>query len=536
MKIRLEAAGFFNEDGKDVSDAVYDRPVMLVYTGSFDSMDGPVTIGEEHIHLLHDTHNSIFSQLKRLATGDVPMKDCPPLQLDHSPSAQHTIGRLVGPLSTGNIEIDGQQKLALFGTARFLGKENVEKAKDGRWTHVSIGADLETGKLNELSVTPFPAAGSASLLASKRLVDGEHKGIKYEIRHATDGNFDIVVEGKIVKTHTGTEDDVRREAEKYIDEKAARLSGSKEGDSMEEKEQMKARHLEEKQALSSQHAEELKHHKLEEVKGKHEEALKKLTEKHAEEMKKLGVEPEPEHHDHDEESEKEAQKLAAKTNFIKLSKGLKSDGVKLRGDLRAAMVGSKLARMRSLGKLTPAEIKKIDLSKFASMSDKEVEAALSSYEALEPRVQFGAMKGTTKADAISKVHSKYRLARLELESRMNMPSKKKEAEVQMSRLMEEEKRELAEVGQPNEADPTKGMLSHPALEHLYKMLDEGKHEELKGHLKHMHERLAHAGEHMSEGDDERMSALAKTQSALQNQFDELVTLASPALGVKPDEI
>jgi hypothetical protein len=33
-----------------------------------------------------------------------------------------------------------------------------------------------------------------------------------------------------------------------------------------------------------------------------------------------------------------------------------------------------------------------------------------------------------------------------------------------------------------------------------------------------------------------MSALAKTQSALQNQFDELVALASPALGVNSDEI
>jgi hypothetical protein len=533
LKVRLEAAGYFNDEGKDITDSVFERPVMLVYTGSFESMDGPVTISDDHIRLLHDTHNSTFSKIKRMATGDVPMRDCPPLQLDHSSSAQHTIGRLVGPLSMGNIEIGGETRLALFGTSRFLGKENVEKAKDGRWTHVSIGADLESGKLNELSVTPFPAAGNASLLS--KFSSGEHKGIAYEVQRTPDGNHAIVVEGKIVKTHPGTEEEVRREAEKYIDEQAARMTAGG-GETMETKEQIKARHLTEKEHLAGQHTEELKTHKLEEVKGKHDEALRKLSEKHAEEMKRLGFDKEPPQHD--EESEREAEKLAAKTKFITLAKGLKTGSTKLRSDLRIATVGAKLSKLRSLGKLTPAEIKKIDLSKFGSMSDAEVDASLASYDALEPRVMFGTMTGTTKAEAVSKVQQKYRLARMELESRMNMPSKRKEAEKAMSRLMDEERRELAEVGQPNEADPTKGMLSkHPSYEEMSKMLDEGKHEELRGHLKRMHDYMAHAGEHLTaEGDDQRMSALAKTQSALQNQFDELVALASPALGVNSDEI
>lgn len=143
-----------------------DKRAMLVYSGKFDSLDGPVEIKDEHLDKLATTHNSLFSKLSRLATGEVPLKSCPPIQLDHSTSAKDTVGRLVGNLEVGEHQMeDGSTVKALYGNVRILGKENVEKVADGRWTNLSIGADLETGKLSELTITPFPAAPDAALLA-----------------------------------------------------------------------------------------------------------------------------------------------------------------------------------------------------------------------------------------------------------------------------------------------------------------------------------------------------------------------------------
>lgn len=163
------------QDVADANDNMIEREAMLVYTGDFESMDGPVTVTDEHLTNLSSNHNSWLSKFTRLATGDLPAKAYPPIQLDHSPSAKDTVGRLVGDLTIRDYEDDGVVKKALFGKMRILGKENVEKVKDGRWTHLSIGADLETGKLNELTITPFPAAPNAAML-SRLGADWKNKG------------------------------------------------------------------------------------------------------------------------------------------------------------------------------------------------------------------------------------------------------------------------------------------------------------------------------------------------------------------------
>ncbi len=78
-----------------------DKPAMLVYTGSFESMDGPVEIKDEDIEKLASNHNTLLAKLSRLASGDVHPKHNPPIQLDHSTSARDTVGRLVGNLTVG---------------------------------------------------------------------------------------------------------------------------------------------------------------------------------------------------------------------------------------------------------------------------------------------------------------------------------------------------------------------------------------------------------------------------------------------------
>lgn len=521
-KIVKLASGQLDGDGQDVSEGVYDRPVRMVYTGHFDSMDGKVEITPEHLALMESNHNSFLSRMKRLASGEVSIGECPPLQLDHSTSATMTVGRVFGPLRMAEAEVDGKKVMALFGTARFLGRENVEKAKDGRYHQVSIGADLESGRLNELSVTPFPAAPHASLLCRM----AKHNGVEYEIKEVNPGEYDIVIDGKKVSHHAGTPSEVEEEACRYIDHEK--------GES-EMKEKLK-KHLMEQRKMSAEEAdkkadESMKHHMSahkmsEEDMSKHlekadDDECKRMADAHDEHMKHLEKEKE----------ENEKKLSSAKTKFVQLVKGMTNDVSEVKIELRKATVSGRLSRLRKEAKITPAEIKKLDIIKMAELNDEAMEAALSTFETREPQVLFGAMAGTTKGEAIDTIAKKYRMARLELESRMNMPSKRSDAVEKLARLAEEEKKEKEAV----EHEPSKGMLGKMSYDELCKMMeDKGRHEELKGYFKRMLEERDH--HEMGEGDDKRMSALAKKHSALQTQLQELIQIASPALGVSTEEL
>lgn len=540
-KIRLEAVGYLGEEGTIVNETSYDRPVMLVYAGKFDSIDGPVEITPEHIDALCLNHNAILSKVKRLASGDIPMREYPPLQLDHSRSAAHTIGRLVGNLTVGEAEIQGEKKKALFGVVRFLGAENVEKAKDGRYTHVSIGADLDPAKINELSVTPFPAAPNAALLAKpkeKRLAS--YKGVNYEVEEVETGVYNIYVNGKKVSDHAGSPEEVDKEAQRWIDHEKS------EGDKgMHEK---LKKHLMEHKKLSEKDAADLakkmaEHHmkKLgldEEKMSKHlesadEKEMKRMSDEHDEHEKKLA--------EGKEDGEKKL--TAAKDGMLRLAKEISKSQSEVHTHIRLTAIGSRLGALRSQGKITPAEIKKLDTVKLAAMSSEAMEAALATFDAREPVVQFHAVSGTTKAMAIDAVAKKYRLARLEVESRLNMPSKRAEAEKLLAQLSEAEKKDMAQAkGEEEGGEPTKGLLHKVTYEHLEKMLEDAKqHGDLKKHLKHLvdHYHASAVPEEVGPDPmpgDKRMSALAKSYAELQTKFNELITVVAPAIGIKPEDL
>lgn len=535
-KIKLNSVGYLDGSGIEVSPTVYERDVMMVYTGSFDSMDGPVTITEQHIDLLVKNHNSFVEGIKRLFNGDLPMKDCPPLQLDHSALATHTIGRLVGPLHKGNALIDGEHRPALFGRARFLGGENVEKAIDGRYTHVSIGADLEDGIINELSVTPFPAAPRASLLRKKRLAS--HAGVDYEVVEIEPGEYDIYIGDKKISHHAGSAEDVDAEAQKYID--------SEKGDKqMHEK---LKKHLMDAKKMSAEDAEKLSkemlsHHMSkmgmdEEKMGKHlaeadDKEMSRMSEEHDEDKKQLAAKKlSDEENEKKEKEKKDAEMTAARGNFKTLALGIRSKSSELSLEIRKANVAARLSKFRAEGKVTPAELKKLDIAKLAALPTETMEVALSTFDSREPVLRFGSMTGSNRAEQVEVVQKKYRLARLELETRMNMPSKAKEAKAKLARLAEEEKKELSDAGASEE--PSKGMLTKLDFNDLCKMLDDKeKHEELKKHLKHM---MDHHGLEIPEHSEAQMSGLVKKQVELQSSFDQLIALAAPALGLAVDEI
>ncbi len=190
MKIQLNSVGMMEVSYEpQAAGASIEVPCMLVYEGNFQSGGGPVEITEDHLVSICANHNTRLTSLMAklgLMAEQLPCKYVPPVQLDHSTSAVHTVGRLVGPvhLALHTLE-DGSTRRSLHGTMRILGKENVEKVLDGRWTHLSIGADLDEGKIDELTITPFPAAKEASMLSSSKNV--EYGGASIELMKTQEG-------------------------------------------------------------------------------------------------------------------------------------------------------------------------------------------------------------------------------------------------------------------------------------------------------------------------------------------------------------
>lgn len=343
-----------------------DRGVMLVYTGTFQSMDGEVTITEAHLRAIADNHNR---KLAITADGS-PSVGGPPLQLDHSKQALHTIGRVVGPLRVDPTVVNGANVLALFGTARFLGRENVEKACDGRYLHVSIGANLEDCTLDELSITPFPAAEHATLLSKGSHMDKEK--LKKKLMEKTKCSAD--------------------EADKKLGE-------------MDD---------DEKKKLSSEVDEDEK--KLAEEDDK---AKKDLAEKEDADKKALS--------DGDKEDDKEDKKLS-RLSRAELTKFVTDAREQLRLakiEARKGEVSVKLAGLRAKAMISPVEQAKISKlsAKLAGASDEALALVWEVLEAREPIVHIGQV-GSVKVLDVSHMGERVkqaRLSKLEQETIAQMP-------------------------------------------------------------------------------------------------------------------
>lgn len=545
-KVRLQI-GHFVEGEVNGDEHSYERPVMLVYAGTFDSMDGEVTVKDEHINRLVANHNSYLSKFKRLASGELPARANPPIQLDHSPSASVTVGRLVGNLRADKfLDDDGTEKLAVYGRLRILGKENVEKAKDGRWEHVSIGADLEQGKLNELSITPFPAAPNASMLSRlskwkvEKISSDEQKARKLvpEENQETLEKYCIVrPDGSWVETLFVTEED----AQKYIAMHDVSMTnkGAKMGFKPEEKEKFK-KHLKECKKMSEEDAE--KH--LAKCEEDEEEGKKLAAECDEEEKKMAAAEEEDKKKLASEETEKaKAQMTAARASFKKLAGDFRSNIKSTRLEARKAEISSRLSSLRANARITPAEQKKVDLTELAGKSDDAVNAFFDGFKNREPVIPLG-LYGTRKATDLTKLAQQAKNNQLTKETISNMPF--------MSRILENRKK-LSE-GEPG-AGPTKTEVHIDTTPHTHeqymnafmdehqKLMDEGKHDEakmkLREHLMKLHGLSEEEdGKPMPMGPEheKQMSGLAQSIEKMQNQFQELVTLVSPVLGVEAENL
>lgn len=353
--------------------ASLDRSCRLVYDGIFQSMDGEVRITRALMELIAEKHNARVGA----AGGNLPIGECPPVQLDHTKSARDTVGRLVGPLTVVDDMIEGEMLPALIGTVRFLGADNVERALDGRYSNVSIGADLETGVLSELSVTPFPAAPRAALLS---------KGSKMP-------------------------DEMKARCKKYLT--GAKKMSDEEAD----------KHL---AALSDDDAK-----KLSDEADEHE---KKLAAEEDEKAKKLAAEEEEKKKlAHQEPDGDEGKKLAAaKPKIVQLMADAKKAITLASAEAKKGAIAVRLSKLRAAAKITPAEEKKLlaELTagsskkvRLAEASDDSLELVWAVLEAREPVVHVGQL-GSVKVVDLSAAGEALKRARLggaEQEVLSNMP-------------------------------------------------------------------------------------------------------------------
>lgn len=527
--VRLSECGYITEAPvTDSLPGVYERDVVLVHEGTFKSMDGEVEITPEHIERFAANRNGLIAKLRRvIGEGEVPLRYCPPIQLDHTVSARDTVGRLVGQLTVADVDIGKDKPVmvkGLLGRLRIMGASNIEACNDGRWIHVSIGADLSTCEINELSITPFPADPDAAMLSKKRLsVTGEYGGVKYEIRPSTEPEgFDIYVEDKKVVSHQGTEDDVRKEAERYID--SLKLST---GGTMKFTARLKKlfKLAEDKEADEKKEA--LKKKLMEDEKLSAEEAEEKLASLTDEEFKKLAEEKDDKELSDDEEKEKLAAEeekkkelSAARAGISKLAKEMVATSNELNLAARKAKVNARLSAIRKAGKITPAELKKIDVVSLSKMDESAAAEVLKTYSNREPVIDT-AVHGSAQATNLSAVAAKYKKAKLELETRLSMPSKAASAKAELSKIEKEEADEIAKL---QAESPVEHYESNYAK--LSRLSDEGKKEDLKKGLK----KLEEEDEKEAELGEKELSELDEKMKKLQTQQKELLKLAGQLIG------
>lgn len=432
----------------------FDRPCVLLTEGTFQSMDGEVTINPEHIVKMAEVFNAKIEKIK--ASGREPvMSDFQPAQVDHLPGAFDTVGRLIGPLK---VEVkDGKQ--TLFGVIRFLGKENIERAKDGRFTHLSVGIDsLKSCELDEISITPFPACKNAILLSNK---------------------------GACM-----TEEEKKKKAEEE-----AKLA-----------EEEKAKEEEEAKKLA---AEEEEKKKLAEGDKAHEDAESKKKEEEEEAAVKAKKKLE------EDEEKDDKKKLGALLVGIKA----KQDGMRLA--IKQSNIKVRLSTLRANAKITPAEMKKLDVVRLAKASDETIAAVLESYENRQP-VILTPVYSTVNAVNPAVVAQEIRMSELENETRKHLksvPQKVADKTNQGARL--------ADIKEPaeNTEEP------HTDLwDEIVKCIKAGDENTAKEMYRKM--RGAKLEGESCESTEMEMKKLMADMAALDSDYSEVVRLATITSGIK----
>lgn len=279
--------------------------------------------------------------------------------------------------------------------------------------------------------------------------------------------------------------------------------------------------------------EKMKKHLMEHHKMSAEDADKKMASMSDDDMKNLSAEVD-EHEKKMAAEKPEAKMAAAKAKITELCGLVNNTHSSIKLAQKKVEINSRLSKLKAEGRITPAEVKKIDIVKLASESQATVDAVFKAYEVLEPRIIPGLM-GSAKAEELSKLGGAARMSELERETRMNMSSRRnslKESEAKDKSGVELKGRvkgyRFADGETEIHIDTTPHAhydMSH--YEKMCQMMDEGKGEEVKSEMKKLYEHLKKMGlpsDPMGEDQHAQMSTLALEVEKLQNHTKELAKL------------
>lgn len=481
MLVKLKSGAFQGAVASGEKDVSLTRPAMLVYAGQFESADGPVEVTPEHVLRIVSAHNAMVVAKEAQYGGSMPLAECPPLQVDHSTSAHDTVGRLVGQVHAASHQMDdGRIVPAVYGNVCILGADNCERVSDGRWASLSLGFDLDTGSIAECTITPFPAARGASIkLTEKREENGGMDPAKLKAYlTGVKGMSDDDATAELFRLSSDAEGSAKLAAE--CDEHDAKLTAEKTEADAKEKEEHEA----------------------------------KLAAKKAAEVRLT----------------------AQRTELTTLSAGFATLATDSRKKMREGRILARLSKLRAAAKVTPAEIKKIDLVKLSAADDAAVELVLKTYEDREPVVmvgQLGSVKAVSLAD-LGKAKRATSLTQLEAETRANMSL-------------------LRKKGDAGAKTPARTHLAAPAVDpngdaafleqefgEVCTLMDGGRDDEAKLRIKSfMLKLMALGGAATEQAESEkeaadaeaRLSAVAADLGKMQDAFNSLHKLASSIAGV-----
>ncbi len=446
IKRLKEATGTIDQKGDSGSEEELIRPCILVHSGpegeglTFMSMDGETRpFDAERIKTIVDNQNKLLDALGEQYGGweNIPQGAFPPLLDGHdNESAHNVLGRMVSKLRVEVRDVPkvGKNVVCAVTDIKFLGRDNVTKAKDGRVYHLSVGIDEEADTLGETSAVVDPAAPGAMLLA---------KGKK-----TSEGVIEMPTPNK---------------------DFAKRLTAHKN-----------------------------KMSKLAAIKADLETGNTRLVQA------------------------KEATRLA-----------------KAQGE-----IGGTLTRLMKERKLTPAEVKNIDVKSLAALPKEHLDTIIKSYEALEPKIQLGqrGSSDTVEVGDIAKEVGKRKELRLRAQTKAEMI--KMGAKVKMSKEEEEAledkhmsdaaqdthraSKKMSDAAQDNhraaaEKEHMDKMKSH--LSTLAKCLEEGKHEDAKKEMAALssHCEMGAGMKHMSGVDDVKSEDYKMSMEHLEGELDEVKT-------------
>lgn len=153
------------------------RRALLCRTGVFNGMFGEVRVDVQMLERIK-IH---YTNQKQNPTNE---NDYAPILLDHNRSVDLVKGRLLaeGLEIAEWREVDGVMQFGLFGNLRIDDVEAIKNVESGKYAHLSISFDEETGELFEVSFVAVEAARGSIILSKGEKMD-KKKLVQLSQRH-----------------------------------------------------------------------------------------------------------------------------------------------------------------------------------------------------------------------------------------------------------------------------------------------------------------------------------------------------------------